>query len=103
MLYRDMWRILIFLLLTMTLAETGSSPKWQQSVCTERDANRHPIGTQLCLTVDGRNFMAQCQMSQNIPMWRKLGEGCPFVSVERLNHQPRRLTGTYNPAAFNQP
>lgn len=87
----------------MTLAETGSGPEWPECVCTDREANRHPLGTELCLTVDGRSFMAQCQMSQNVPMWRELGEGCPFVEAEPLQQQLRRLAGAYNPAAFNQP
>ena len=27
-------------------------------------------------SVDGRDFLAQCQMSLNNPMWREIREGC---------------------------
>ena len=28
------------------------------------------------MQVDGRMFMAQCQMSLNVPMWREVQQGC---------------------------
>lgn len=38
------------------------------------------MGETICLQVDGRMFMAQCQMSLNVPMWRKVQEGCLSAS-----------------------
>jgi len=32
--------------------------------------------------VDGRSYMARCEMSLNVPMWRDTGEGC--ISAEML-------------------
>jgi len=37
----------------------------------------------ICLQVDGRMFMAQCQMSLNVPMWREVSEGCLSSGLER--------------------
>jgi hypothetical protein len=34
------------------------------------------MGETICLQVDGNMFMAQCQMSLNVPMWRKITDGC---------------------------
>jgi hypothetical protein len=34
------------------------------------------MGQTICLHVDGRMFMAQCQMSLNVPMWREVQKGC---------------------------
>lgn len=34
------------------------------------------LGQMTCLQVDGRMFMAQCQMSLNVPMWREIAPGC---------------------------
>ncbi|MGJ8545375.1 MAG: hypothetical protein ACSHWZ_08020 [Sulfitobacter sp.] len=44
--------------------------------CTDRSHNRVELGETICLSVDGRMFMAQCQMSLNVPMWREVSEGC---------------------------
>ncbi|MCX7566069.1 hypothetical protein OS189_06920 [Sulfitobacter sp. F26169L] len=44
--------------------------------CTDTDGARIELGETICLTVSGRMFMAQCQMSLNVPMWRETQEGC---------------------------
>ncbi|MEQ9693904.1 hypothetical protein [Shimia sp. SDUM112013] len=44
--------------------------------CTDSSGARVDLGETICLQVDGRMFMAQCQMSLNVPMWREVSEGC---------------------------
>ena len=44
--------------------------------CTDRSGSRVEMGETICMQVDGRMFMAQCQMSLNVPMWREMSEGC---------------------------
>lgn len=44
--------------------------------CTDKGGARIELGETICLQVDGRMFMAQCQMSLNVPMWRETQEGC---------------------------
>lgn len=44
--------------------------------CTDKTGNRVELGEYICLQVDGRSFMAQCQMSLNVPMWREISPGC---------------------------
>jgi hypothetical protein len=44
--------------------------------CTNTSGARVELGETICLHVDGRMFMAQCQMSLNVPMWREIHEGC---------------------------
>ncbi|WP_371059405.1 hypothetical protein [Rhodosalinus sp. 5P4] len=44
--------------------------------CTDSTGGRVELGESICLTVDGRSFIAQCQMSLNNPMWREISEGC---------------------------
>ena len=55
--------------------------------CTDRSGARIELGQQLCLQVDGRMFTAQCQMSLNVPMWRKLHDGCA------TSHHPQQGFG----------
>ncbi|MGJ8618590.1 MAG: hypothetical protein ACSHWS_17235 [Sulfitobacter sp.] len=50
--------------------------------CTDRNHNRIELGETICLQVDGRMFMAQCQMSLNVPMWREVEQGCLSSSLE---------------------
>ena len=44
--------------------------------CTDSQGQRVEVGETICLHVDGRMFMAQCQMSLNVPIWREVQSGC---------------------------
>lgn len=55
---------------------TSPSGKTVDCYCTDRNHNRIELGETICLQVDGRMFMAQCQMSLNVPMWREVQQGC---------------------------
>lgn len=61
--------------------------------CTDKGGQRIEVGETICLQVDGRMFMAQCQMSLNVPMWREVATGClssslraPLQSTNPLIH-----------------
>ena len=54
----------------------GPGGKTVDCYCTDRSGSRVELGEMICLQVDGRMFMAQCQMSLNSPMWREVSEGC---------------------------
>lgn len=54
----------------------GPGGKVQDCYCTDKTGARVELGETICLQVDGRMFMAQCQMSLNNPMWREVQEGC---------------------------
>lgn len=65
---------------------TGPGGKTIDCYCTDKQGGRIELGETICLQVDGTMFMAQCQMSLNVPMWRKVQDGC--LSAE--NTQSRR-------------
>lgn len=74
-----MTRILIAALLCAApaLADvTGPGGKVIDCYCTDRKGGRIELGQTICMQVDGRLFMAQCQMSLNVPMWREVSQGC---------------------------
>lgn len=50
--------------------------KWPDCYCTDKIGTRVELGTVVCMTVGGRNFIARCEMSLNNPMWRELSKGC---------------------------
>lgn len=52
--------------------------------CTDRERSRIELGETICMQVDGRMFMAQCQMSLNVPMWREVQQGCLTSSLENV-------------------
>lgn len=62
--------------------------------CTDSSGARVELGEMICLTVGGRSFVAQCQMSLNVPMWREVGQICPAARgrpaplLPRQNRQP---------------
>ena len=55
---------------------TGPGGKTIDCYCTDSQGGRVELGESICLRVDGRMFMAQCDMSLNVPIWRDTGEGC---------------------------
>jgi len=54
----------------------GPGGKIQECYCTDKSGGKVELGETICLQVDGRMFMAQCQMSLNVPMWREVRKGC---------------------------
>lgn len=66
---------------------TAPSGRTIDCYCTDRSGARVELGETICLQVDGRMFMAQCQMSLNVPMWREVQQGC-LSSRLRLPDDP---------------
>lgn len=62
---------------------TSPSGKTIDCYCTDTSGARIELGQTICLRVDGRMFMAQCQMSLNVPMWREVQQGCLSSSLEQ--------------------
>ena len=59
------------------LATQGTAQsKTVDCYCTDQGGARIELGETICLHVNGRSFLAQCQMSLNSPMWRETQEGC---------------------------
>jgi hypothetical protein len=54
----------------------GPNGKVQDCYCTDRNGQRVELGQTICMNVDGRMFLAQCQMSLNVPMWREIQSSC---------------------------
>ncbi|WP_417727414.1 hypothetical protein [Roseovarius sp.] len=66
---------------TPAFADATIGGKTIECYCTDRNGARIEMGEMICLQVDGRMFMAQCQMSLNVPMWRKISDGCLSSSL----------------------
>lgn len=74
---------------------TGPGGKVQDCYCTDKSGARVELGETICLQVDGRMFMAQCQMSLNVPMWREVAKGCLSSRLQSVN--PTLNTGSVHP------
>lgn len=66
----------------------GPGGKVIDCFCTDRTGGRVELGQTICLQVDGRMFMAQCQMSLNVPMWREVQKGCLSSDLQGVNPLP---------------
>ncbi|MGR3623588.1 hypothetical protein [Pseudophaeobacter sp.] len=61
---------------------TAPGGKTIDCYCTDKGGSRVELGEFRCLQVDGRQFMAQCQMSLNVPMWREVKANCLSASLQ---------------------
>ena len=50
--------------------------KYPDCYCTDRTGQRVELGVSICMVVDGRDFLARCEMSLNNPTWREIRSGC---------------------------
>lgn len=55
---------------------TSPSGRTVECYCTDKTGARVELGEQRCMNVNGRIYMARCEMSLNVPMWRETAEGC---------------------------
>ncbi len=75
----SMRKLALFLvLLTAPLSADVTKPNGKviDCYCTDKSGARVELGEMRCLTVGGRIFMARCEMSLNVPMWRELTNSC---------------------------
>ncbi len=73
------------------LADYNMNGKTIDCYCTDTSGARIELGETICLQVDGRMFMAQCQMSLNVPMWREVSDGCAISALPQHSDAPDPL------------
>jgi hypothetical protein len=61
----------------------GTGGRLVECFCTDTEGARVELGEQICLFVNGRAFMAKCDMSLNVPIWRDTGDGCISSSLDQ--------------------
>ncbi|WP_298262056.1 hypothetical protein [uncultured Litoreibacter sp.] len=74
-----MWKYAAaFTVLALPISADVTSPsgKTVDCYCTDKAGARVELGEQRCLSVGGRIYMARCEMSQNVPMWREMQSSC---------------------------
>ncbi len=67
---------LVFVAFAMPAPAEEIGPDYPDCYCTDRTGNRVELGDSICLVVDGRVFLARCEMSLNNPICRELPNGC---------------------------
>lgn len=68
--------LLLAVAATPVAADYNMNGKIIDCYCTDTQGGRVDVGDSICLHVDGRSFMAQCQMSLNVPIWREVAPSC---------------------------
>jgi hypothetical protein len=51
--------------------------RYPDCYCTDSQGSRVEIGRTACLRIGSQEVLAQCDMSLNNPIWRRVQEGCP--------------------------
>lgn len=62
------------------LADGSDGARPIDCYCTDKVGERFELGDLVCLSVDSRNFLARCEMAQNVTTWREVDGGC-FTSA----------------------
>lgn len=71
------WLLSIIFMLAASLAQGQEAKiKPPDCYCTDKIGARVEMGTMVCMSVGGRDFIARCEMSLNNPMWREISQGC---------------------------
>ncbi len=83
----------LILIASPALADATMGSKTVDCYCTDKSGARVELGEMTCLQVDGRMFMAQCQMSLNVPMWREISDGCLSSSLGEESQPPVQSGG----------
>lgn len=79
-----MWRVvfIVGIAASPSFADiTGPDGRVIECYCTDTQGDRVDLGQEICLVVNGRSFMALCEMSLNVPIWRDTGMGCVSSSL----------------------
>ncbi len=90
--------LIIVMLLSPAAVADKKGVIWPDCFCTDKTGTRVELGQSICMSVDGRNFTARCEMSLNNPMWRETGDSCLSSSNELFQSlDPIFDTGAVNP------
>lgn len=74
---------LVVFLFVLVDAAAWAADRAQHTGCTcrNRDGSRHQLGAVACLNVDGRRYLARCEMALNVPNWKKVQDECPAAAA----------------------
>jgi len=75
---RLIWIISSLKVLCAASIATAQTFAYPDCYCTDSRGARVDLGDQACLTINGRSFMAVCDMSLNNPIWRYSETPCPM-------------------------
>ncbi|UVC10993.1 hypothetical protein IHQ71_10640 [Rhizobium sp. TH2] len=54
--------------------------------CKCRNRGVHfQLGETSCLRVDGRNYLARCEMKLNVSSWTEVQDGCPLTAIQSIS------------------
>lgn len=71
------------ILLALLSTAPAGAVEWPECYCTGSQGKRVELGESACLVVDGRAFLARCEMALNVPFWRPSEEACLSARLER--------------------
>ncbi|AVA21205.1 hypothetical protein QA648_05255 [Rhizobium sp. CB3171] len=76
-----MREVLKLIVLGLPFAVMADAPALagQDCYCKNVDGKQHAIGEVACMTVNGKSYLAQCEMNLNVTSWLKLQDGCPIT------------------------
>jgi hypothetical protein len=81
------------LLLAATLLAILPAPFADAHNCKCRNRGvMFELGQTSCLRVDGRSYLARCEMKLNVSSWTEIGQGCPVTLRQSNISEPQHGT-----------
>lgn len=59
-------------------AQTGDA---HNCTCINKGGARYQLGQMACLHVDGKSYLARCEMKLNVSSWTRVQDSCPVASL----------------------
>ncbi len=50
--------------------------------CKSQRGGIFQLGERTCISVNGKSYLAECEMNLNITSWKKVQDECPLASLE---------------------
>ena len=73
----------VAILPALLAAAPAGAVEWPDCYCTGSYGESVELGQSACLVVDGRSFLARCEMALNNPTWRETDEACLSSRLQR--------------------
>ncbi len=92
---RSISRGLLFSLAAVALSPPGIASA--TCTCVNKGGALYELGERVCIRVNGKAYLAECQMNLNNTSWQKVADECPIASLSGSFAESHWMVTDYQP------